>query len=191
MIRQSADAYLAGNYPNPHAIQLTIKNNILIPSAGIDASNSNGNYIFYPKDIQRSATEIWSHLREKHKLKEVGVIISDSHTTPMRRGVLGIGLGWCGFKPLYNYVGKPDCFGRPLRVTQSNIVDAMAVSAVICMGEGNEQTPLAVITDAPKIEFQSQPPTNDELKSLIIPMEEDLYAPLSAKCPLGMLYDTI
>src|SRR5579883_246739 len=152
LIRESADAYL--DFKNeqmlPHSIQITIKNNILIPSAGIDESNGNGVYILYPKNVQQSAISVWEHLRKRDHLNEFGVIITDSHTTPLRRGVIGIGLGWCGFKPLYNYIGKPDCFGYPLRVTMANNLDALAAAAVFCMGEGNEQTPFAVVEEASK-----------------------------------------
>jgi len=180
LIQQSADAYLdlSEEPPSPHAIQITIKNSILIPSAGIDESNGEGIYILYPKDIQDSATKIWEHIRKRDQINELGVIITDSHTTPMRRGVIGIGLGWCGFNPLYSYIGKPDCFGNPLRVTMVNNLDALSVAAVFCMGEGNEQTPFCVIENVPRIEFQIAPPSVDEVKGLSIPLEEDLYAPL-------------
>ncbi|MFI5342715.1 MAG: coenzyme F420-0:L-glutamate ligase [Chlamydiales bacterium] len=180
LIRQSADAYLDEENESiiPSAFQLTIKNKILIPSAGIDESNGNGVFILYPKNIQQSAIAIWEYVRQRDKIQQLGVLITDSHTTPMRRGVIGIGLGWCGFKPLYNYIGKPDCFGNPLRITMANHLDALAAAAVFCMGEGNEQTPFALIADAAKIEFQSAPPTDAEIQELSIPMEEDLYAPL-------------
>lgn len=46
------------------------------------------------------------------------------------------------------------------------------------MGEGNEQTPLAIIKDAPKISFLNRTPTLEEEQKVVIPMEEDLYAPL-------------
>ncbi len=181
LIRQSADAYLdLKGPPRPHGIQITIKNNILIPSSGIDESNGDGYYILYPEDIQKSAAFIWNHIRSRDHLEEFGVIVTDSHTTPMRRGVIGIGLGWCGFKALYSYIGKPDCFNVPLRVTQVNVLDALSVSAVFCMGEGNEQTPFASICDAPKIVFQNHPPTSEEQNALVIPLQEDLYAPLLA-----------
>ncbi len=178
LVRQSADAYLDDENKRSHAIQLTIKNKILIPSAGIDESNGNGGYILYPKDIQRSAISIWEHVRKRDNLQDLGVLITDSHTTPMRRGVIGIGLGWCGFKPLYNYIGKPDCFGYTLRVTMSNHLDALAAAAVFCMGEGDEQTPFAMITGDVKVAFQSSPPTDGEIEEISIPMEEDIYAPL-------------
>ena len=178
LIRQSADGYL--DVASPYGIEITIKNNILIPSAGIDESNGDGYYILYPEDIQKSAAFIWNHLRARHDVQELGIIITDSHTTPMRRGIIGIGLGWCGFSALYSYIGKPDCFNVPLKVSITNLLDSFAVAAVVCMGEGNEQTPLAVIKDAPKAVFQNRPPTQEELQALQIPLEEDLYAPLLA-----------
>lgn len=177
LIKQEADLLLLSEQ-NPYGIYLTIKNNILIPSAGIDESNGEGVYILYPTNIQEEAYLIWEYLRNKHKLNNVGVIITDSHTTPLRRGVTGITLGWCGFKPLHNYIGKPDIFGQPLRVTQINIIDALATSAVFVMGEGNEQTPIAVIEDAPKIQFSQYPPTKEELMEVTISLEEDIYAPI-------------
>ncbi len=180
LIQQTAEAYLDYDkaFPAQYSIQLTIKNGILIPSAGIDESNGDKVYILYPKDVQQSAISIWEHIRKRDKLNEVGILITDSHTTPMRRGVTGLGLGWCGFTPVYSYIGKPDCFGVPLKVTKVNNLDALASSAVFCMGEGNEQTPFAVITHAPKIIFQSFYPTEEEKNDVRIPMEEDIYAPI-------------
>jgi len=163
---------------NPYNIYLTIKNGILIPSAGIDESNVNDIYVLYPKNVQQTAISIWQYLRKKYYIQNLGVLITDSHTTIMRRGVTGIALGWCGFEPLYSYINKPDIYGKPLRVTQVNILDSLATIAVFAMGEGNEQTPLAIISKAPKISFLDRPPTLQEEKSVIIPMEEDLYGPL-------------
>lgn len=174
LIKQEADAIIQTK-ENPYDIYLTLKNNILIPSAGIDESNGDDVYILYPKDVQNTAIALWNYVRKKHSIEHLGVIITDSHTTPLRRGVTGIALGWCGFEPLYSYVGKTDLYDNSMRVTQINLLDALATSAVLVMGEGNEQTPLAIISDAPKISFVSRPP---EEQSILIPMEEDLYAPL-------------
>ncbi|MBX9786981.1 MAG: putative folate metabolism gamma-glutamate ligase [Alphaproteobacteria bacterium] len=177
LIKQEADAIIQTR-ENPYGIYLTLKNNILIPSAGVDESNGDEVYILYPKDVQNTAIALWNYVRKKHSLENLGVIITDSHTTPLRRGVTGIALGWCGFEPLYSYIGKSDLYDKSLRMTQINLLDALATSAVLVMGEGNEQTPLAVISDAPKISFLSRPPTPAEEQSILIPMEEDLYAPL-------------
>jgi F420-0:gamma-glutamyl ligase len=63
-------------------------------------------------------------------------------------------------------------------MTKVNVADALAGAAVLVMGESNEQTPLAVITDIPFVQFQSRNPTNIELNSLHIAIEDDVYAPL-------------
>ena len=177
LIREEADLLLETPH-NPYNLYLTIKEGVLLPSAGIDESNGENIYILYPKDVQKTAAFIWTYLRTKHNLQNLGILITDSHTTPLRRGVTGIALGWCGFEPLYSYINKPDIYGHPLRVTQINILDALATSAVFVMGEGNEQTPLALIKNAPKISFLERPPTSEEQKSVKIPPTEDLYGPL-------------
>jgi len=177
LIKQEADSVLK-TLDNPYDIYLTLKNNILIPSAGIDESNGDNVYILYPLDIQKVAALAWCYLREKHAIKNLGIIISDSHTTPLRRGVTGIALGWCGFQPLYSYVGKPDLYNNPLRVTHINLLDALATAAVLVMGEGDERSPLALIEDAPKITFLDREPTVDEETSIHITIAEDLYGPL-------------
>lgn len=177
LICKEADLLLETKH-NPYNLYLTIKEGILIPSAGIDESNVEDIYVLFPKGIQKTAFSLWTHLRTKYNLQELGILITDSHTTPLRRGVTGIALGWCGFEPLYSYINKPDIYGKPLRVTQINILDALATSAVFVMGEGSEQTPLAIISDAPKISFLDRPPTSQEEENVKIPLEEDLYAPL-------------
>jgi F420-0:gamma-glutamyl ligase len=79
---------------------------------------------------------------------------------------------------LKNYVDKPDIFNRPLHSTRASILDGLATSAVLLMGEGNEQTPLAVITDLPFVTFQDHAPTSEELQAMQISREDDLYGPL-------------
>ncbi len=178
LIHQEADLYLEGDYIKNYGVCLTIKNGILIPTAGIDESNSNDHYILYPVNIQAEAETLWQALKEGYHCRELGILITDSHTTPLRKGVTGIALGWCGFEPLYNYIGKPDIYGRLLKCTYMNILDSLATAAVFVMGEGNEQTPLALITDIEKIVFQERSPTEAEIQSVTIPLTEDLYAPL-------------
>src|SRR5579872_4846047 len=65
LIQQEADLYLEGDYSKKYGVCLTIKNGILIPTAGIDESNSNGNYVLYPINIQEEATLIWEALKSK------------------------------------------------------------------------------------------------------------------------------
>lgn len=180
LIKQEAEFYLPRE-ESKYNFFLSIKNNILLPSAGIDESNGNGYYILWPKNPQQTANEVRDYLIKRFKLKKVGVLITDSKTTPLRWGTTGVGVAHSGFEALNNYIGKPDIFGHNLQVTKANVMDALAASAVLVMGEGKEQTPLAEISDIPFVNFQDRNPTKKELQDLKIDIEDDLYAPILTK----------
>ncbi len=153
---------------------LTVAHGLLIPAAGIDESNAAGDfYILYPIDPYASAQKLWQELRERWGLKNLGVILTDSHTTPLRRGVTGIGLSFWGFEPTENLVGAPDLYGRPFKMTQINHVDALAGLAVYAMGEGTVPRPLAVVHGT-ALTFVEE----DRRANLGMPLEEDLYFPI-------------
>ncbi len=177
LIKQEAE-YLLPSQKNKYNVTITIKNNILIPTAGIDESNGNGYYILWPSNPQRTANEVREYLCNRFSLQEVGVLITDSKTTPLRWGTTGIAISHSGFAALNNYIGKQDIFGHILKVTKSNIMDALAIAAVLVMGEGNEQTPIAIIDDVPFVQFQQRNPSDEELYEMHIALEDDLYAPL-------------
>lgn len=188
LIKEEADLYLP--VKNKYNFHLSIKNNVIIPSAGIDESNGNGYYILWPKNPQLSANKIRKYLLIKFKLKNLGVIIVDSKTTPLRWGVTGVAVAYSGFNPLNNYIGTKDIFGREFMVEKVNIADALAASSVVVMGEGNEQTPIAIIEDIPFVEFQKRNPSYKELKEWAISLEDDLYGQIltSVKWKKGMKY---
>ncbi len=155
---------------------LTIKDGMVLASAGVDESNADGKIILLPKDSFKSAEYIRNIFKKKFKIKNLGVVITDSRLLPLRAGVVGVALGYAGFKGVRNYIGLPDIFGRPLKMTQTDIADAIATSAVLLMGEGSECQPLALISDAPIV-------FTDEVnkKELMIDPKEDVYAPLFKK----------
>ncbi len=187
LIRQEAQFYLPRE-SSKYNVSLTIARNILAASAGIDESNGNGYYVLWPKNPQKSANKIREHLQKKFKIKHVGVIITDSKTTPLRWGVTGITLAYSGIIPLKNYIGTKDIFGKVMEYTKTSIIDSLASTATVVMGEGKEQTPLAIIEDVPFIKFQSRNPTKEEIATLHINIEDDLYAPLikNAKWKKGL-----
>jgi F420-0:gamma-glutamyl ligase len=158
-------------------VSLTIKHGILIPSAGIDESNSEeGAYILFPEDPYASAEILGSALRTRFGIRRLGIIITDSHTQPLRKGVTGIGLSHWGFRATKNYVGRKDLFGREIKMTHVNALDALAVAAVYAMGETDEQRPIAVL-EGTEVEF-TDATSVDEIR---IPVEEDLYGHLLFK----------
>jgi F420-0:gamma-glutamyl ligase len=176
LIIKESDYYLPANL-SKYGYHFSIVNDTLISVAGIDESNGEGVYILWPRDAQKTANMIWDHLRTKHGLTHVGVVITDSTCQPMRRGTVGIALAHSGFSALRNYVGAPDLFGRPMSVTHANVSGGIASTAVFVMGEGAEQTPLCVVSNAVAVEFQDRHPSSEELAFLAISREDDLFAP--------------
>ena len=128
LIKKEADLYIPKE-ENRYNLYLTIKDSILAVSAGIDESNASGYYVFWPKDPQKTANEIREYLTKRFSLKKVGVIITDSKTTPLRWGVTGIPIAHSGFKALRDLIGTADLFGRKLKMTKVAVMDALASSA--------------------------------------------------------------
>jgi coenzyme F420-0:L-glutamate ligase/coenzyme F420-1:gamma-L-glutamate ligase len=183
LARKEAEYYLEPN-ESKYQIMFTIKGNWMFANAGIDESNSAGFYSLWPKDPQKSLNSLWGKLREHYRIRQLGLIMTDSHAIPLNWGVVGHGIAYCGFRPLKNYVGTPDLHGRLLEMEQLSLVQSLAVAGVMEMGEGSEQQPLAVITDIKQsIEFQDNPPTLEELQSLHISLEDDAFAPLLTRVP--------
>ncbi len=173
LIKQEADFYIDMDKISGKLSTLTIKDNILISSSGIDESNANGYYVLWPKKPFEAAKQIHDFIKKEYHIKNVGVIISDSHRVPLREGILGLGIAYHGFYPLRDYRGKKDIFGRPMKYSQTNIVDSLASAAVFMMGEGSEQMPIAIIEDIQNLEFTDKDfSKNDVLKTN---MNEDKY----------------
>jgi dihydrofolate synthase / folylpolyglutamate synthase len=169
VIRQEADVFLG---PMDHGSFLTIKDGLLMPTAGIDESNSETqSYILFPKNARRSAFQIRAALRTHFRLENFGVLITDSRTSPLRSGVTGVSLAHAGFRGLDNQVGKKDLFGRELKMTKINVADALSAAAVFCMGESDEGCPLALVHGS--LNFPG--PSENESDECKIALEEDLY----------------
>jgi putative folate metabolism gamma-glutamate ligase len=177
LIKQESDYYLPPS-SNKYDYNFSINQSTLASMGGIDESNGDGYYILWPENSQNTANEVRKYLKEKFNLKEIGVVITDSTCMPMRWGTVGNALGYSGFKALNNYIGKPDLFGRPFKVSQAGVAIGLAGSAVLAMGEGTEQTPIAIITDAAFVEFQDRNPTKEELELFYIKdKDDDLFVP--------------
>lgn len=183
LAKKEAEYYLDPN-ESKYQIMFTIKGNWMFANAGIDESNSAGFYSLWPKNPQASLNSLWQRLRQHYQIKNLGVIMTDSHAMPLNWGVVGHGIAFCGFRALKNYVGTPDLHGRKLEMEQLSLVQSLAVAGVMEMGEGSEQQPLAVITDIKQdMVFQDEPPTQEELASLRISLKDDAFAPFITRVP--------
>jgi len=179
LVRKEAEAYLEPS-TSKYDFMLTIKHGILAFNAGVDESNVESKYyVLLPDNPFVSAKKIWSFCRKQFGVKKLGVVITDSKTFPLKWGVMGTALAYCGFNGLKNQIGKPDLFGRKMKMTQVNIAEAVAVAGVLTMGETKEAQPLAMVSDLPEIvKFAKKPPSDKEIKSWLIDPVDDAYAQL-------------
>jgi F420-0:gamma-glutamyl ligase len=68
-------------------------------------------------------------------------------------------------------------------MTTVNVMDGIAAAAAVVMGEASEQTPLAVVTDIPFVQFQDHAPTKEELELLDIDPATDVYGVMLQSTP--------
>lgn len=171
LIKKESDFALSTKH-----VWMTLKDGMVMPSAGIDESNAHGKFILLPKDSFKTARLLRKKLQQKYGIKNLGVLITDSRTVPLRSGVTGVALGYAGFKGIKNYKGQTDIFGRKFKFSSVDVADSLATAAVLVMGEGREQHPLAVVQKAP-VEFCEKV----YRKELEITIQDDIYLPLFAK----------
>jgi dihydrofolate synthase / folylpolyglutamate synthase len=180
LIKKESQLFYAPKKTAKWGYQFTITQGILCGSAGIDQSNGNGYFVLWPKDPRRSANKLRTALMKHYKLKKLGVVITDSTSRPLRRGAMGFALAWAGLDPLHDYRGTRDIFGQAIRVEQANTIDGLAAAAVLMMGEGSEQTPIALIRNAPERVFNGRHSSRGWNK-FIVPLKDDLFAPFLNK----------
>lgn len=175
LIVQESQYYLprGGRYK----VSFAITHNMMVPTAGIDESNGDGNYVLWPEDPQASANAARAFLCQHFGVENIGVILTDSYVRPLRWGVSTTTIAASGLEPVKSLIGEDDLFGRKLVFTQESIQDGLAAAAAFVMGEGNQQTPIAVITDIPSVSFTRRDPTAAELQAMIIDRADDIYAP--------------
>ena len=120
LIKKEADFYLDRKKVPKGYIMLTMKDNILIPTAGIDESNGNGYFVLWPKNSFGAAKQIYNFIKKNYRLNNFGVIISDSHCTPSRYGTMGISIAYYGFYPLRDYRGTKGGIGALFVISRTN-----------------------------------------------------------------------
>lgn len=174
LVRQEADLVIERPYWHS---PLTVTKSAFIGTAGIDESNADGYLVLLPKDAFASAKSIHEYVRQRFGLTNIGIVVTDSHSTPLRRGAMGVAIGWWGFAPTIDHVGKKDLFGRKIKVEVSNLVDGLAAGATVVMGEVAECQPVVIIREVPGLTFTDRHTKDD----LFVPLEEDTFRVLYEK----------
>jgi F420-0:gamma-glutamyl ligase len=182
LILQEAEHFVDPSF-SQYGHHFTINGGTLVGSAGIDLSNADNQWVLWPSDVFASAEMIRIFLKKKYGVRQVGVIISDSVSSPLRRGTKGEMLAWSGFRATRNYVGEHDLFGRDFKLEVAGIGTGLAAAANLVMGEGAEQTPIAIVSDVDFVNFVDERPSQSEIDGAIVPFEEDLFMPFMKLMP--------
>jgi coenzyme F420-0:L-glutamate ligase/coenzyme F420-1:gamma-L-glutamate ligase len=128
---------------------LTLKNNVLIPNAGVDHKNAPRGYaVLWPEKPHESAEKIRNEI-SKRTGKRVGVLIIDSRVTPLRMGTTGVAIGMAGFDPIRDCTSDKDLYGNPLLITRHALADDLASAAHLIMGEANGLIPAVLVKNVP------------------------------------------
>ena len=143
-------------------------------NAGIDKSNIRGGdtYSLLPTNPDSSAQVIRTRLGELTG-KNVGVIICDTYSRPLRNGIVEFAIGIAGVRPFKDYRGTRDLFGNELKFKLVAVADEMAAAAELVMGQGSEAIPVAIIKGLRLMVADSA--VDPESTELLMPTSRDLY----------------
>jgi len=100
-------------------------------NAGVDQSNASaegGELVLLPEDPDRSAARLRSGIAGALDMRPA-VVIADSFGRAWRLGQTDVAIGVAGLVPLDQWIGRPDAFGRELRVTSIAVADCVAAAA--------------------------------------------------------------
>ncbi|PYR12049.1 MAG: coenzyme F420-0:L-glutamate ligase [Acidobacteria bacterium] len=116
-------------------------------NAGVDASNVAPGFVtVLPEDPDASAERARVALCSRSG-RRVATIVSDTFGRPWREGVVNVALGVAGLRPLDDWRGRTDPFGRTLQSTVIAIGDELSSAAAIVMGKTGG-VPAAVVRGA-------------------------------------------
>ena len=149
---------------------ITITNYAIVLGAGIDPFK--GHYILQPQNPNEIAHEIRRYFVRKYNIENLGIIISDSRSQPLRRGLMCYSLGHAGIRPLIDKSKFAD-----YAHWASNAVDSLTAYAGLYLGESSqrhENTPIVLVRGADIMEFTGQATS----ENFFITGEDDFYSPL-------------
>ena len=109
-------------------------------NAGVDQSNASrpGELVLLPVDPDGSARRLRAELGSGAG-RGPALVIADSFGRPWRLGQTDVAIGVAGLTLLDDWTGRPDAYGRELRVTSIAIADSAAAAADLARGKDSRQ----------------------------------------------------
>jgi coenzyme F420-0:L-glutamate ligase / coenzyme F420-1:gamma-L-glutamate ligase len=99
-------------------------------NAGVDQSNASrpGEVVLLPQDPDQSARRLRAGIAAARGVQPA-VVIADSFGRPWRLGQTDVAIGAAGLVVVDDWSGRPDAYGRELRVTSVAVADAASAAA--------------------------------------------------------------
>lgn len=155
---------------------LTLNNGLVQANAGIDKSNAGDNKaILLPKNCDDLATAFKTLIETEFNTQNIGVLIIDSTTRPLRLGTTAMALGSAGFVSITDERGLRDLFGYKMKITYKNIADNVACASNLLMGESSEAIPFVIVRGLANITKDSVYNTKTKSEDLKISPDECMY----------------
>lgn len=125
---------------------LTLRKGDVEANGGVDKSNAGSNKaILLPSEPDAYAAHFKAEIEKRFGVENIGILIADSTTKPLRLGTVGLAMGSAGFPALVDERGKDDLFGYKMTITLRNIADNLACATNLLMGESAESVPFVIV----------------------------------------------
>jgi coenzyme F420-0:L-glutamate ligase/coenzyme F420-1:gamma-L-glutamate ligase len=113
-------------------------------NAGVDQSNApEGELVLLPEDPDRSARALRERIGTLRGVRPA-VLVTDSFGRAWRMGQTDVAIGAAGLVPLEDWRGRPDAFGRELRVSTIAVADAVAAAADLARAKDSREPAVLV-----------------------------------------------
>ncbi len=146
------------------------KHGFVCANAGVDQSNAGeaGELVLLPEDPDASARRLRAGIEEARGVRPA-VVVADSFGRAWRVGQTDVAIGLAGLTPVDHWQGRPDAFGRELRVSSIAVADAAAAAADLARAKDSLEPAVLVrgldryVTDAdgPGAAALRRPPEQD------------------------------
>jgi coenzyme F420-0:L-glutamate ligase / coenzyme F420-1:gamma-L-glutamate ligase len=147
------------------------RHGLVCANAGVDQSNAGGDeLVLLPEDPDGSARRLREGIGEARGVRSA-VVIADSFGRAWRLGQTDVALGAAGVVPLDQWIGRPDGFGRELRVTSIAIADSIAAAADLARRKDSLE-PVVLVRGLDRFVTDDDGPGAAALRR---PREEDLF----------------
>jgi coenzyme F420-0:L-glutamate ligase/coenzyme F420-1:gamma-L-glutamate ligase len=148
------------------------RHGLVCANAGVDQSNATGDdsLVLLPADPDASARRLRAGIERVRGVRPA-IVITDSFGRAWRLGEVDVAIGAAGLRPLDDWRGRPDAFGRELRVTSIAVADSVAAAADLPRAKDSRQ-PAVLVRGVARFVTAEDGPGAAALRR---PREDDLF----------------